>query len=102
MGILIAQAPSFALSYQVLFAKIFAFYSASRDFDFGGLFFGVSGIPGNFLIAINRQRLVIATQITAILLALLFDFWQCMRDGAFPCCLVYSLCLCVYGGGYMF
>lgn len=66
-------------------------------------FYGTAGIPGNFMVSINRQRLLITIQIAASLLALALDFVVVnMGWGIVGVAWSTALAYVVYGGGYMF
>lgn len=66
-------------------------------------FYGTAGIPGNFMVSINRQKLLIAMQIAAGLLALALDFAVVhMGWGIVGVAWSTALAYLVYGGGYMF
>jgi len=66
-------------------------------------FLGATSVSGNFIVAINRQRLLIAIQIAAIFLALTLDFIAVsMGWGIIGVAWSTAFVYMVYGSGYMF
>ncbi|MDD5492725.1 MAG: oligosaccharide flippase family protein [bacterium] len=66
-------------------------------------FFGAASVPGNFIIAVNKQKPLIAIQVAAILLAVTMDFVAVqMGWGLIGVAWSTAGAYLVYGGGYMF
>ncbi|MDD5492141.1 MAG: hypothetical protein PHV60_05625, partial [bacterium] len=66
-------------------------------------FFGAASVPGNFIIAVNKQKPLIAIQVAAILLAVAMDFVAVqMGWGLIGVAWSTACAYMVYGGGYMF
>ena len=66
-------------------------------------FYAAASIPGSFMVSINKQRSLIAVQISAIILALAFDFAAVnMEWGIIGIAWSTASAYAVYGSGYIF